>query len=94
MIHSASESAAWTFFDCVSESLPRLSSSISTAAPKIAIVAGSIPICRCSMNPAMTSAITDSDCLSSRRSVIDWLSLKLITCRRFSSVATRWRPQT
>ncbi len=59
----------------------------------MAIVAGSIWIWRCSMKPRITSAITVSDCLSRRGSVIASRSLKPITCRRFSSVATRWRPQ-
>ena len=79
VIHSASDSAPWTFFDCSSPGLPRLSSKSRSAAPHIAIVAGSIPICRCSMKPAIVSAMTTSDCLRRRRSVIVSRSLKLMT---------------
>ena len=92
VIHSASDSAPWTFFDCSSPGLPRLSSRSSVAAPNTAIVAGSMWIWRCSMKPPIVHAMTNSDCLSNRGSVIVSRSLKLITWRRFSSVACRWRP--
>src|SRR3979411_1771397 len=94
VIHSTSPKVCCTFLDCFSASWRQLSSSISTAAPAIAMVAGSSPSRSASTKPRITTASTAADCLSSAESRIAAPASMAITCARCSLVACMPRPHS
>ena len=90
--HSTSPNRRWTFSDCFSAPRPMLVTSSSSAAPNIAIVAGSRRSGCANTKATITSPSTASDFFSSGTSVIASRSRKRITCSRRSSLARIPRP--
>ena len=94
VIHSTSPKVAWTLCAAFSEWCDQLSSSISTAAPNIAMVAGSRCSGRANTKPTITTVSTTSACLSSSQSSIDALGSIAITRAWASGLAFRSLPQS
>ena len=79
VIHSTSPKVEWMLCEAFSEWCCQLSSSIRTAAPNSAMVAGSRCSSRASTKPIITSVSTASACLSSTQSLIASTGLMAMT---------------
>ena len=90
--HSTSPNLRWTLSDCASAFLPTFVTSSRSAAPNIAMVAGSSRSGWANRKATITSPSTARDFFSNGTSVIASRSLKRMMCARRSSVACIPRP--
>ena len=94
VIHSTSPKVAWILCAAFSAWCAQLSSSISTAAPVSAMVAGSRCSWRASTKTTITVVSTASACLSSSQSLIESIGLMAMIAACASGVAFNARPQS